>query len=96
MEYLIERGDDDWFDLPVEAFPEALHSNSFPWQRVAGWGDYRIRVLGCDISFSFEPPGIQIVFEGEDITGPQARRIVDEIARNVAAVTGQFAAVVEI
>lgn len=77
MEYLIERADGEWFDLPYASYPDVLHPTTFPWQQVEGWGDHRIRVLGCDIAFSDEPPGLQISFEGTAISRKPADRGTD-------------------
>ncbi|MBN1909778.1 MAG: hypothetical protein JW818_08565 [Pirellulales bacterium] len=93
MEYLIKRTDGDWFDLHYDQFPEALHPKSLPSDRIEGWGDYRIRVHGTEVSFSYEDPGIHVVFEGKGISREVADRIVDEIAAKVTAVTGQSASV---
>lgn len=96
MEYLIERADGEWFDLPYAAYADVLHPTSFAWQRVAGWGDHRIRILDCDMAFSDEPPGMQVIFEGDTISRMQAQQIMEEIAQNIARATGQTARVVEI
>ena len=96
MEYLIERTDGEWFELPYASYPDVLHPISFPWQRAEGWGDHRICVLGCDIAFSDEPPGLQISFEGNTVSRTQAQQIVAQIAQNITAATGQTACVVEI
>jgi len=84
---LIKRTDGEWFDLhgrPAEAF----RSSSFPSERVPGWGDWRIRTLGVEISFSYEDLGIQVVFEDE-LPQPVADQIIDEILRNIELVSGQ-------
>jgi hypothetical protein len=96
MEYLIGRTDGDWFDLPYATYPDVLHPTSFPWHRVEGWGDHRIRVLGCDIAVFYESPGMHVIFEGDTVPREQARQIVEEMARNVASATGQTASVIEI
>jgi hypothetical protein len=92
VEFLIKRTDGDWFDLHVSRYAETLKPRSVPSEVVAGWGDHRIRVLGVDISFSYEDPGFQVVFEGE-LSESDARRIADEICLNIVEATGQAGAV---
>lgn len=61
---------------------------------IEGWGDHRIFVLGCEVSFSSEDPGIQVSFETGNISQAQAIQLVQEIAAKIAAVTGQQAEVI--
>ena len=88
LEFLIRRTDGEWFDLHQEKFASALKPNSLKSKVVAGWGDHRISVDGCEISFSYEDPGIQICIEN-DIDETKAQLIVDEILENITRVTGQ-------
>ncbi len=94
MEFLIRRSDGDWFDLDASRFDAVLRPSSFPSRRVQGWGDHRIEVYGCPVSFSFEDPGIQVCFEGDGITETDASLIVHEIAESVTNATGQKSNVV--
>lgn len=87
------RPDDGWFELKKEKFTQMLRPLSFVSEPTAGWGDHRIRTEGIEIAFSFEDPGIQIIFEGE-IDGEIADQIVDEILENIEAITGQSGRVV--
>jgi hypothetical protein len=87
-EYLIRRADGEWFDLPASMSGEALRPISFASERVEGWGDWRIRTEGVDISFSYEDPGIQVCIEGE-LSKKLADQIADEIRQNIELVTGQ-------
>ncbi len=91
-EYLI-RSDDDWFDLQKDDFAQALCPLTFSSEQITGWGDHRIKVKGVDIAFSFEDPGIQIIFEDE-IDGETADQIVDEILENIEKKTGQSGRVI--
>ncbi len=86
-EYLIKRTDGEWFDLHGR-LAEALRPSSFPSERVDGWGDWRIRTNGVEVSFSYEDPGIQVVFE-EELPQEIADQIAEEILRNVENVSGQ-------
>lgn len=96
IEFLIRRDDGEWFDIDYGRLDEMLHPNSVEWQRVDGWGIFRIRVGDGEISFSDEDPGIQVAFESGMIDHESARRIIEEVAANISAVTGQAARVVEI
>lgn len=95
IEYLIRPTDDEWFDLYTNHFAVALRPSSLPSHRIEGWGDWRIQSEGCDIAFSLEDPGIQVVFEG-DLSSEIADRIVDEIRRNIELATGQRGRVVRL
>ncbi len=94
MEFLIKRTDGDWFDLRQQQFDEALRPSSYSSNRIPGWGDHRIVVEGCEVSFSYEDPGIQVVFECPDFPEDKAAIIVREIAQNISSATGQGSAVV--
>ena len=75
-EYLIKRTDGEWFDLRGR-LAEALRPSSFASERVTGWGDWRIHTNGVEISFSYEDPGIQVVFE-DDLPRDVADQIAEE------------------
>lgn len=94
MEFLIRRSDGEWFNLHANRFEEVLRPSSFATQSVQGWGDHRIEVRGCPISFSFEDPGIQVCFEGDGLTEAESMQIVNEIAENITAATGQRSKVI--
>ncbi|MBD2248648.1 hypothetical protein [Nostoc sp. FACHB-888] len=94
MDFLIKQTDDDWFNLPSKLFPEALHPNSVPSRSISGWGDYRIEVMECEIAFSFESPGIQVIFGNNNIPEALAQQLVEEICQNITTVTGQSGEVI--
>jgi hypothetical protein len=96
MEFLIKRTDGDWFDLHKTRFVEVLRPLSYASKPVQGWGDHRIEVSSCPISFSFEDPGIQVCFEGSNLSQDDAVKVVNEIADNIMKATGQQARVVQI
>ncbi len=93
-EFLIRRTDGDWFDFMNSQLPDILHPNSFPHKVCKGWGTHRIEVMGCQIAFSDEDPGIQVSFESSEIPDDVARRIVEEICQNMIRATGQQGEVV--
>lgn len=62
---------------------------SYPSKVIEGWGHLRIEVLGCEVSFSAEPPGMHIVFETGEISPDIADAIVREIAESAESFTGQ-------
>lgn len=94
MEFLIKRTDGEWFDLPYKQFSEVLRPNSIPSQPIQGWGDHRIVVGDCEVSFSYEDPGIHICFEKGTMSEELAQRVVDEIAANITAATHQQSEVI--
>lgn len=94
IEFLIRRDDGEWFDIDYGRVDEMLHPNSVAWQRIDGWGTYRIRVLDAEVSFSDEDPGILVVFESGTVDHATAEKLVREIATNVTLVTGQASRVV--
>ena len=93
-EYFIRRTDGEWFDFPINRCEEVLRPASFTSRTVKGWGDHRIEINGCEISFSFEDPGIQVHFESDQFSEAEADQIVKEIAESIASHTGQYGRVV--
>jgi hypothetical protein len=92
--FLIRRIDGEWFDLHASRFEEVLKPASLPSHRIDGPGDLRLEVKGCEVSFSYEDPGIQICFETGSISDEEAARIVEEIAASITAATGQQSRIV--
>lgn len=92
IEFIIKRIDGDWFDFPPNSDPYS--PVSLPFQRVEGWNDGRIEIEGCIISFSYEEPGIQVVFEGP-ILEKRATIIADQIRQQIERVSGQCAEVIQ-
>ncbi len=82
-EYLIRRKDEDFCLIHVSKFSDVLHPNSFESEKISGWGDYRIKVEDCEISFSFEEVGIQISFEICEKDNEKTETIISEICQNV-------------
>lgn len=97
FEFLIRRVDGEWFDLHGGWFGgEVLRPNSIPSKPIQGGGDHRIEVSGCEISFSYEDPGIYICFEGGDMPESTAQQVVEEICRNIEQATGQKGRIVRL
>jgi hypothetical protein len=93
IEYLIKRTDGEWFDLPAGSDP--YRPTTIPFKREKGWGDGRILVAGCVVSFSFEDPGIQVSFEGK-IDNSLADKVVDEVRQRIEQVSGQKGEVIRL
>jgi hypothetical protein len=93
-EYLIRTVDDEEFDIPPPKWSEVLRPKSYPSKVIAGWGVLRLWVEGCEVSFSPEPPGTQVVFESGDIPAEVADAIVQEILESAELFTGQKGKVV--
>ncbi len=92
MEFIIKRNDGEWFDLDKDEYDDVLKPNSYNYDIIDGWGNHRIKVNNCEISFSFEFVGFQICFEdepGESITDEDAEIIIKEILSNIEQSTKQ-------
>ena len=88
MEYMIRTCDGDWFNLHRDSYAEVLKPKSFPSRPTSGWGHHRIKTEGVAISFSYEDPGIQVIFEG-DLPEALALQIVEEIRERIETATNQ-------
>lgn len=88
-EYLIRRTDGDWFDIGLRSYESTLIPKSLPWRKIDSEDDFRIEVDGCEISFSYEDAGIQVVFENNVFTQKEELQLVNEILFNITEVTGQ-------
>ncbi|WP_349745321.1 hypothetical protein [Roseateles cavernae] len=96
-EYLIQRTDGNWFDLDRKDYERTLVPKSLPWRAVAdGYGDFCIDVSGCEISFSYEDPGIQVVFEDDVFSAEQELQLLTEMLENLTLVTGQQGKVISV
>ena len=93
IEYLIKRTDGEWFEFPSGSDP--YRPVTIPFKKVEGWGDGRIEIDGCQISFSYEDPGIQVSFQGE-IPQELADRIVAEISQTIESESGQKSEAIQI
>lgn len=89
MEFIIRRVDDGYFDLPSDLFSEVMHPNSLNFDVIQGWGNHRIKVQGCEISFSDEIAGIQVAFECSNFPIEQAEILIKEVCENIEKITGQ-------
>jgi hypothetical protein len=95
-EYIIKRTDGDYFDVQRSQYADVLRPVSTPSRPIAGWGDHRIEVEGAEVSFSFEPPGYQVVFESHALTAERRLAIVEEILLSIEGATGQSGEVIEL
>jgi len=94
MEFLIKRTDGDWFDLDLSDYGDVLKPNSFNSEIIEGWGNHRIKIKNCEIAFSYEIAGFQVIFgEGDNpsnsISEIEAEKITKEILYNIEKSTGQ-------
>jgi len=95
-QYLIRADNDDEFDIPFSKLGDVLRPRSYPSKIIEGWGHLRIEVLGCEVSFSAELPGMQIVFEKGEISSDIADAIVREIVEGAESFTGQKGKIVRL
>jgi hypothetical protein len=93
IEYLIKPTDGEWFGLPAGSDP--YRPITVPYERDEGWGDGRISVAGCVVTFSFEDPGIQVSFDGS-IDNALADKVVDEVKQRIEQVSGQKGEAIQI
>ena len=85
IEFLVKRTDGDWFDLPVGS--GAYRPKTVPYETV-GTDEQAILIGECEVSFSFEDPGILICFHG-DIVEELAERVASEVLERIREITGQ-------
>jgi hypothetical protein len=96
IEFLIRRTDGEWFDLDSSRNAEVLKPRSVSSEPVSGWGDHRIKIPNGVISFSYEDPGIQVMFDEFSASREEARLMVEEILSNIEAATGQRGRIVDL
>ena len=88
-EYLIRQIDDEEFFIPYQSWGDVLRPSSLPSNVVQEPGAFYLEVEGCRVTFSPEPPGLQISFEGCSVSAEVADQIVQEILESVESFTGQ-------
>lgn len=93
IEYLVKPVKSEWFAFPEGSKPYCTVRT--PFKDVVGWGNGRIEVEGCEISFSYEDPGIQVSFDGK-MSQERADEIIEEIKQAVEAAGQESATVVQI
>src|SRR5437870_2282440 len=96
MEFLIKRTDGDWFDLNKRQFADVLRPSSFQSCPIAGWGDHRIEIRDCEIAFSFEIAGLQVIFQDNTLTEAEALQVTNEIAESITKAIGQKSKVIQL
>ena len=94
LEYLIKPLDSDFFALSPNEWGKVLRPTSFPSKIIDGWGNLRLAIEDCEVSFSDEMVGIQISFENCDIPDEKANLIVQEICQQLVSVSGEKAYIV--
>jgi len=87
-EYIIRTKAGEEFDIPLAKWKDVFRPTTFDSNVIEGWGAVRLKVHDCEISFSPEPPGMQIIFECDDIDESTADLIVSEILSNVERYCG--------
>ncbi|MFI7279090.1 hypothetical protein ACIBOV_02335 [Micromonospora chersina] len=89
IEFLIRTRDDhDWPAIHRDRMPHVLTPGGWDCVDVPGWGDYRLRSGDTEISFSGEPVGWEVSFDGpmpEDV----ATRLVIAVASQIEQETNQ-------
>jgi hypothetical protein len=88
-EYLIRQGDDEEFFIPYQSWKDVLRTSSFPSNVVQEPGVFYLEVEGCRVTFSPEPPGLQVSFGECEVSAEVADRIVQEILEGIESFTNQ-------
>lgn len=96
LEYLIKPVESDFFDLFPKEWSNVLRPTTFPSKIIDGWGNLRLEIEDCEVSFSDEEVGIQICFEHYDIPEEKAASIVGEICQQLVLITGEKAKVISL
>ncbi len=87
LEYLIRQIDDEEFFIPYQNWKDVLRPSSFAFNIVQEANSFYLKVEGCRVSFSPEPPGLQISFEDCSLKADVADHIVREILESVESFT---------
>jgi hypothetical protein len=95
-EYLVRQIDDEEFFILFQNWKEVLRPSSFETKIVQESGKFHIEVEGCKISFSPEPPGMQVSFCEFSISEEKANQIVQEILANMELHTGRKGRIIPI
>ncbi|MDQ3816897.1 MAG: hypothetical protein M3362_04280 [Acidobacteriota bacterium] len=88
-EYIIRQIDDEEFFIPYKQWKDVLRPSSFVSNVVEESGCFYLEVEGCKITFSPEPPGLQVSFEDCSISAEVADQIVSEILASMESFTNK-------
>jgi hypothetical protein len=88
-EYLIRQDDDEEFYLPYQSWKDVLRPSSLPSNVVQETGVFYLEVEGCRITFSPEPPGLQVTFSDCSLPTEVGDRIAQEICESIETFSGQ-------
>lgn len=95
MEYMIKRVDGEFVELPPDANDcSVFQPSGFQSSLVDGYEVCAVRIDGCVLSFSIEPPGIQVVLEEGDLSEERATEFLEALARELERGTSQTLSVV--
>lgn len=87
-EYLIRAADgESSVVFERERMSEVLTPWGFGDQQVPGWGDFRVWLGTAEVAFSAEPPGCQVVIEGE-FDEARADELVQAVASQIQEAKG--------
>lgn len=94
-EYLIKRTDGYWFNVHRDDYERTLAPKSLPWRVISDSGfEYCIEISGCEVSFSYEDPGILVAFEDEVFSAEEELKLVKEILENLTLLKGEVGEVI--
>ena len=96
MEFLIKRTDGEWFSLHKDHFKGVLRPKTTRSEACEGEGDHRIKIPSGYVSFSFEDPGLHVVFEDYTGSREEANQIVQEVLQNIEAFSKERGTVIEL
>ncbi len=73
-----------------------MRPQTIPSHQIEGWGDHRIKIPNGIIAFSYEDPGIQVIFENYSGTSDEALGMVKEILQNIENMTHEKGEIMEL
>lgn len=88
-EYLIRQDDDEEFDIHYQSWKDVLRPSTFPCNVIQEPGAFYLEVEGCRVTFSPEPPGLQVSFGDCDVSAEVAAQIAREILESIESFTGR-------
>jgi hypothetical protein len=87
-EYLIRPvGRAEWVPVPRDRLADVLVPQGCGARVIPGWGDLRVQIDRCEMAFSGEEVGWQVLFDG--VAGPDTDSLVAQVADQLAVFAGE-------
>jgi hypothetical protein len=89
IEYVIRiASSHEWPAVHQMRLSEVMIPTGSRWETVEGWGDFRMRLDGTEVSFSGEMGGWQVTIEGP-LSEDEVQRTVEIVAAQVQTEVGE-------